>query len=116
MRLVRYTPAMLPSLQAIATPDSGLGDRAFVDYYYATREHCQLHLALDPQGVVIGSIGIELMPFEHEGQRKTIAFGSNFHAAHSGVGGFLFLTWMKSAPLSLVFGGSPDTHRILRAQ
>jgi len=116
MRLVRYTPEMFPSLQRFATPQSGLSDRSFVDYYYATREQCQLHLALDQDGTVIGSIGIELMPFEYRGQQQTIAFGSNFNASHSGVGGFLYLKWMKSAPIAMVFGGSSDTHNILRAQ
>jgi hypothetical protein len=91
MRLVRYTPEMFPSLQRFTTPQSGLSDRSFVDYYYATREHCQLYLALDQDGSVIGSIGIEQMPFEYRGQRQTIAFGSNFNASHSGVGGFLYL-------------------------
>ncbi len=116
MRLVRYTPEMFPSLQRFTTPQSGLSDRSFVDHYYATREQCQLHLALDQEGSVIGSIGIEQMPFEYRGQRQTIAFGSNFNASHSGVGGFLYLKWMKSAPIAMVFGGSPDTHNILRAQ
>jgi hypothetical protein len=116
MRLVRYTPEMFASLQNIATPQSGLSDRRFVDHYYATKEQCQLHLAVDAQGAVIGSIGIEQMPCEYRGERHTIAFGSNFCAAHSGVGGFLYLTWMKSAPVSMVFGGSQDTHAILRAQ
>ena len=115
MRLVRYTPEMFPSLQSIAT-QSGLTDRSFVDYRYATREQCQLHLAVDEQGLVVGSIGVEQMPFEYGGQRHDIAFGSNYFAAHSGAGGFLYLKWMKSAPVSMVFGGSPDTHRILRAQ
>jgi hypothetical protein len=116
MRLVRYTPDQFASLQSIATPQSGLSERSFVDYYYATRNECQLHLAVDTDGEVIGSIGIEQMPFEYRGERHTIAFGSNFCAAHSGVGGFLYLTWMKSAPMSMVFGGSQDTHAILRAQ
>lgn len=116
MRIVRYTPEMFPSLQPIATPQSGLIDRAFVDYYYTTREHCQLYLAVDAQGTAIGSIGIERMPFEYRGERHDIAFGSNFMAAHSGVGGFLYLTWMKSAPMAMVFGGSVDTHNILKAQ
>lgn len=116
MRLVRYTPGMFASLRNIATPQSGLSDRSFVDYYYATRNECQLHLAMDDEGKVIGSIGIEQMPFEYRGERQTIAFGSNFCAAHSGVGGFLYLVWMKSAPISMVFGGSQDTHAILRAQ
>jgi hypothetical protein len=115
MRLVRYTPEMFPSLQPIAA-QSGLSDRSFVDYRYTTREQCQLHLALDEQGSVIGSIGIEQMPFEYRGQRQDVAFGSNFFAFHSGVGGFLYLKWMKSAPIAMVFGGSPDTHRILQAQ
>lgn len=116
MRLVRYTPELFASLQRISTPQSALSDRRFVDYYYAKRDSCQLHLALDEQGAVIGSIGIEQMPFEYRGQRMDIAFGSNFQASHSGVGGFLYLAWMKSAPVSMVFGGSPDTHEILRAQ
>lgn len=116
MRIVRYTPEMFPAVQRFAAPHSGLSDRSFADYYYATREQCQLHLALDEQGGVIGSIGIERMPFEYHGQRQDVAFGSNFYAAHSGVGGFLYLTWMKSAPVAMVFGGSRDTHNILRAQ
>ncbi|HUQ10234.1 MAG TPA: hypothetical protein VM146_07950 [Steroidobacteraceae bacterium] len=107
---------MFPSLQRFAPPQTGLTDRSFVDYYYATKERCQLHLALDEQDAVIGSIGIEKMPFEYRGERHEVAFGSNFAAAHSGVGGFLYLTWMKSAPVAMVFGGSADTHNILRAQ
>jgi hypothetical protein len=45
-----------------------------------------------------------------------LGFASNFHAPQHGLGGYLFLHWMKTAPLGIVFGGSSHTHRILRQQ
>ena len=116
MRVVRYVPELFPSLRALTTPRSGLSHQPFVDHYYCSRPACQLHLLFDKDGTTIGSIGIERMPFEYRGQRQEIAFASNLIALAPGAGGVLYLTWVKSSPVSMVFGGSPDTHRILRAQ
>src|SRR5439155_4587495 len=40
----------------------------------------------------------------------------NFYAMQPGAGGYLFLHWLKSCQVGVVFGGSDDAHRITRQQ
>jgi hypothetical protein len=116
MRLVRYTPELFPALRPLGPPRSGLSHQPFVDHYYATREECQLQVLFGQDDATIGCIGIELMPFAYRDEPKTIAIATNYFALSSGAGGVLYLSWVKRAPISMVFGGSEDTHRILQAQ
>jgi hypothetical protein len=117
--VIDYTPAHFELLRrAMATLDRAysLRHQAFVDHYYAGGGWCTLHLFLRDADTVDGTLGVELMRFEVEGQELTMGFGSNFHALRPGAGGVLFLRWLRSCPLGIVFGGSPDTHRLLRGQ
>jgi len=65
---------------------------------------------------VVGTIGVELLKFHYGGQEIVAGVGSNFHALRSGVGGYLFLQWVKACPFSLEFGGSEDAHKIISHQ
>lgn len=119
MRLTTYTPADFAALREAAVrmgPEVSLNHRPFVDWYYTTNEACHLHLVREGDDRVVGTIGVEVMPFEANAQPVTMGFASNFHALQHGVGGILFMKWMKSSPLGAVFGGSPDTHRIIQGQ
>jgi hypothetical protein len=119
MNLVVYRPEHFELLRravAGAGPDCTLGHRPFVDYYYATRDWCKLYLFLDDAGTVAGTVGLEQLHFEHTGRDFPLGFPSNYYAFQHGAGGHLFLHWMKSCRTALVFGGSEDTHRILRQQ
>ena len=119
MEIVTYTPEHFARLAAAArTAPAGrsLCHRPFVDYYYTTAEWCRLYLALDKQGQVAAAIGLEHLPCEHEGRPVRIGCASNFVAFAKGAGGYLFLHWVRSSEVSCIYGGSEDTHRILRSQ
>lgn len=118
MRSVEYTPADFDDLRVAATKlgVASLCHRPFVDHYYASGPWSRLHLVRDATDAIVGLIGLDRMRFAcGEGYRE-LTFATNFHAGQPGVGGLLYLRWMKSSPLGLVFGGSPDTHAILRRQ
>ena len=118
MRLVPYssdyrTPLVL-AIDSI-DPDLNIAHPLFLDWYYTAQDWCTLFLAMDGDRVC-GITGVERMPFAVGADRWTIGMGSNFHALISGVGGLLFLQWLKSCPHALVFGGSSHTHRIITKQ
>jgi hypothetical protein len=118
MPLVPYTPDAFDSLRVAAQRlrVKSLAHRPFVDYYYTQNPWCDLCLLRDEDGSVSGTIGVDRMPFAAGERSLTLGFASNYHAARPGSGGYLYLHWMKAAPFGLVFGGSEDTHRILRGQ
>lgn len=118
MRLTEYIPEDFAFLH-----DSPIGQRVaslrwrpFVDYYYTNNPWCKLHLLTAAGGTLAGAIGVDLMRFAAGERILTLGFATNFHAAQPGAGGYLFLHWLKTAPHGLVFGGSEDTHNILRQQ
>ena len=117
MRLVEYTPDYFESLRRAAeqmSPTHSLSHRPFVDYYYTTRDWCKLYLFLSDDESVAATQGWERMRFEYEGRELTLGFGSNFWSLQKGAGGILFMQWMKACPISAVFGGTHDTHQILK--
>lgn len=119
MRIVEYTPERFELLQNGARKmpaGKSLLHRPFVDHYYAGGEWCKLFLFLGDDDTVVGTVGVDRMRFEYESRELTLGFGSNFHALESGVGGHLYLQWLKSCPEAVVFGGSANTHHILRSR
>lgn len=119
MKLIEYSPDQFgPMSAAVARkdPSSSLLHRPFVDYYYATRGWCKLYLFCLDDGSVGGTVGVDLLRFEGAGRETTVGFGSNFYSMQPGAGGYLFLQWLRSCRLGLVFGGSEDVHKILRQQ
>jgi hypothetical protein len=119
LRLICYTSEQFELLQEAALKIKGnvsLRHRPFVDYYYASRDSSRLYLFLDDSGTVQGSIGIETLPFEYQSRSMSLAVASNFHALQPGVGGYLFLHWLRSCPIALEVGGSEDAHKIIRQQ
>lgn len=117
MRIIDYSPANFEALQIFAnrlSVETGLGHRPFVDHYYASNPWCHLQLCVEDDGEVVASFGVEHMRFERNDEELTIGFGSNFYSLRPGVGGMLFVRWLQSVPLGLVYGGSPDTHNLLR--
>jgi hypothetical protein len=114
-----YTPSDFESLSAFATKLprlTSLSHKPFVDHYYAGSEWCRLFLLEDSSGEIVGTLGLDLMRFEGRSREWTLGFGSNFNALKSGSGGVLYLTWMKSCPAGLVFGGSPEAHALYRKE
>jgi hypothetical protein len=75
-----------------------------------------LYLFLADDQTIVGSIGVERMPFQCDSHEITLGFATNFHSSQAGVGGYLFMQWMNSCHGGIVFGGSPDVHRILQQQ
>jgi len=117
MRLIEYSPALFPHLRQAAELMSGvlsLRHQSFVDYYYATSDWCKLHMVVDGSEAVLGTIGVDKMRFQCGSTELTLGFGSNFHSLKPGLGGYLFAKWIKSCDGGLVFGGSDDTHAILK--
>jgi hypothetical protein len=117
VKLVPYGPdrfAVLERAAARLDDRTSLRHRGFVDHYYAGSPYCQLQLALGEEGDVVGMVGIEWMPFETEAGAIQLGFGSNFNALVGGVGGLLYLQWLKSCPAGIIFGSSEDAQRIYR--
>jgi len=119
MRVLPYSSEHFPQLEAAvraAGAAQSLRRRDFVEWYYGTREWCRLFLAFTKDGVLAAAIGIEQLPFEIGGEPLLVGGASNFVSFQPGAGGVLFLHWLRSSDAALVFGGSPDTHRILESQ
>ena len=118
VRLTEYTPEAFGVLRAAAERlgVASLRRRPFVDYYYTANPWCKLHLLTAGDGSIAGMIGVDSMRFATGDRTLTLGFATNFHAAQPGAGGYLYLHWMKTSPFGLVFGGSEDTHHILRRQ
>lgn len=119
MPLLQYSKDdtdLLRRLSVKLEPHHHLRYADFVNYYYASSPWCRLNLVVDDGGDVQAVLGQELMPFETPAGPLVLGFGSNFRTFQSGVGALLFLSWLKQCDQGLVFGGSPDTHRILTQQ
>jgi len=118
MPLVIYQPCRFEQLAGFASrvpQAASLLHRPFVDWYYATSERCKLFLWLSKTGEVESTVGVEQMRFTCSGEALEIGFGSNFFTLREGVGGLVFRQWLKFTPLGMIFGGSDDAHRIVRA-
>ena len=92
MAIVEYTPDRFDDLQLMVArvrPYMNLAHRPFVDYYYATRSWCKLYLYVSDSGHILGTLGRELLRFEHESREVTIRIGSNWYSLAPGVGGKL---------------------------
>jgi hypothetical protein len=118
MRLEKYDSRQYPALSVAARQvgASSLLNKDFVDYYYLAQPWSELHLAFDEDGSCAAFIGWERLRFEQNGQEVPIGFATNFFTLKPGMGGFLWLQWMKSCSFGLVFGGSEHTHQIVRKQ
>jgi|SRR5579871_159909 len=117
-KIVQYTPDQFALLKRAAErmgPNYSLYHRPFVDYYYTGNAWCKLFLFMQ-EDAVIGSIGVDSMRFELNGQPLMTTFATSYYALESGAGGPLYMKWMRSNPAAIIFGGSEDTHRIARAQ
>jgi len=87
MAIVEYTPELFGELQEMVSrvpANMNLAHRPFVDYYYASRSWCKLYLFLSDSGRVLGTLGRELLSFEHESREITIRIGSNWFSPHPG--------------------------------
>lgn len=71
---------------------------------------------MEDTGNIVGTIGIELLNFQYREKEIVAGVASNFHVAVPGIGGYLFLHWVKTCPFSLEFGGSRDAHKIISQQ
>src|SRR5438552_1497972 len=104
MRPSEYSPndfeLLLHAAQALRVPS--LCHRPFVDHYYSGNPWSSLYLVRSGSGPVVGMLGIDRMRFAFGGQYRTLAFATNYHAAQPGVGGLLYLHWLKTCPLGLV--------------
>lgn len=119
MNIATYEPHDHERLRPIADRlgrDVALSHAPFVNHFYATRDSSRLHLFTLADGTIGGTLGLESLRFEHLGRELTIGSPTNFYGFHPGAGGYLFLHWMKSFKIGMVFGGSADTHRILQQQ
>ncbi|MBF0096444.1 MAG: hypothetical protein HQM04_04440 [Magnetococcales bacterium] len=116
MEFIRYTPAhyelLLQRKEDPHFPAAFL-HQPFVDWYYTQSNHCHLALFLE-RGTLAGCIGVDLMNFQAGEQTVSVAASNNHVAFLPGIGGLQMLYWMRAAPYTLVFGGSAETHAILR--
>ena len=119
MPVVEYAPKYFEALCGFVDRVGerlALTHRPFVDYYYASRDWCRLYLYVGNDGTILGTFGLDRMRFEYNGREMMIGFGSNFYSLQPGLGGVLFIHWHKSCPIGLVYGGSADTHKMIRGR
>ena len=119
MPIVEYSPARFDALKRFVNDlglQLGLAHRPFVDYYYASRDWCRLALYISDAGTVLATYGLEHMRFEHKGREMIIGLGENFYSLQPGTGGILFVRAHTACAVGLVYGGSEDTHRMIRAR
>ena len=117
--MIEYTPEHFEALQAVAKcvgSNCNLNHRPFVDHYYASSDWCKLFLILADDGSAMATIGLEKMPFKYDSQNIIVGFGSNFHSLRPGLGTYLFLCWQRYCTVGLVYGGSEQTHKMIRRQ
>jgi hypothetical protein len=88
--------------------------RSFVDHYYASSNFCRLFLVLDQDGMLLGTQGVEWMPFDEGGHIHRLGFGSNYLALRPGVGAYLYANWLRSCDAGLALGATASVHRILK--
>ncbi len=116
MKIIEYSPEHFRMLKTAAENFSlktALVHKPFVDFYYFGNKWCKLYIALDNDRIA-AVLGIERLKFINEDREVFLGFGTNFHSVEHGAGGVLFMRWMKECQFSLVFGGTEDTHKILR--
>jgi hypothetical protein len=119
MSLSAYGPADYDRLQPVAErlgPTVAFIHRPFVDHFYTTWGGSRLYLFTLPDGSIGGTLGLVSLRFESGGEELLIGSPSNYYSFHPGAGGYLFLHWMKTFKIGMVFGGSESTHRILGQQ
>lgn len=119
MSLVRYTPeyaGLLRQSVAAVDPTSALSHAPFVNYYYCSRDDCNLSLLISADGKLSGTIGVEHIRFRYHQQQIALGFASNYYAMERAAGALLFKTWLNQSAVAMVFGGSEHTHRILTSQ
>jgi hypothetical protein len=119
MHIVEYAPSRFDDLKEMVRQVSAplnLAHRPFMDYYYATSDHCKLYLCFSEAGKIVGTLGRELLRFVHNSQELTIRIASNWYSLQRGVGGELYRYSAQVNPNSfgLMFSGSQDTLNILR--
>jgi len=118
MRIVQYTPEQFGALGQFVDRVGlhlSLAHRPFVDYYYAKQDWCRLYLSVAPDGTILATYGLETLRFEYKNSEMTIGFGSNNYSIQPGAGLFLLVYANDACPIRLLFGGSPDAHKIARS-
>lgn len=119
MPLVEYTAdgfiAVRQFVDRLGLP-LGIAHRPFVDYYYASQDCCKLYLYAANDGNILATYGLERMRFEYKGREMIIGLGENFYSLQPGTAGILFVRAHTACPIGLVYGGSEDTHKMIRAR
>ena len=118
MRMTVYTPEQFLALHQFVKRVRlrlNLSHRPFVDYYYASGEWCKLYLNLDKEGSITATYGLESLRFEYHGREVKVGFGSNVYSIEAGAGFYLYVHAGKSCPVKLLYGGSPDAHKLVRS-
>jgi len=117
MRMTVYTPEQFLALHQFVKRVRvrlNLSHRPFVDYYYTSGEWCKLYLNLDKEGSITATYGLESIGFEYHGREVKVGFGSNVYSIEPAAALYLYVEAGKSCPVKLLYGGSPDAHKIIR--
>src|SRR5438046_1525505 len=82
LKIIEYAPEHFDLLQSAArqTAIRNLINRDFVNHYYASSPWCNLYLLLSNDKTVVGTIGIERMPFDYRGRKMSVAFATNYYS------------------------------------
>jgi hypothetical protein len=118
MRMTLYTPEQFNALGQFVKRVGlrlNLSHRPFVDHYYASGDWSKLYMNLDKEGSITATYGLESLRFEYHGREMKVGFGSSHYSIEAGAGLYLYVHADDSCPVKLLYGGSPDAHKLVRS-
>ncbi|MFG0827915.1 hypothetical protein ACF8R6_05980 [Pseudomonas sp. CJQ_7] len=87
----------------------------FLKHYYFDNPYADLHIYLDDSDEIVGTMGIEEIPYRYKGEKGNFFFGSNWFAATALAGASTYRLWTERNRRScLSFGGTDAAHNFFR--
>ncbi|WP_339521529.1 hypothetical protein [Pseudomonas sp. EL_65y_Pfl2_R96] len=87
----------------------------FLKHYYFDSPYSDLHIYLDAAGEIVGTMGIEEIPYQYDGESGSLFFGSNWFASTSLAGASTYRLWTdRNRKNCLSFGGTESAHNFFR--
>lgn len=119
MAIVEYSPELFEDLQEMVARvprNMNLAHRPFVDYFYTSSDWCKLYVFLSDSGRVLGTLGRQMLLFEHKGREIAARIGSNWFSCAPGVGGELTKHAAMANPSTypMTFMASREALQVLR--
>ena len=120
MKIVEYAPEYAQRLrQALANTDFEaplLRRDAYVHHFFLGEPRCRLYLLLSDDGEVMATLGSERVRIGIDGVAYEAAVLSNTYSMREGAFPFLYLHWIKSCEVGILFPGNALMRTMLKKQ